>query len=191
MAEDTTHPETPLAAPQPRSTDFWRIPKVIDIEGDGMDPRKTILKDAATGEEIKTPFSALQFNVTVDEPNSMVITLGEVALRARVHLVRYEIPEEDLEILARQNGFEIIPVPAYPTRAVSYGPAEHMFLHRDLPGYQFVQPGSRATLATAEAAGANLRQYLEELAYGGSDIPAPTDLQDREFLVYAHKALSE
>lgn len=183
MAED----QTPIAPPQPRSTETWFIPKVVKIEGDGIDPRKTMLTDAETGQQLGLPVQSLTFQVTAHEPNSMEIVIDSVALRAEVHMVRYFIDADSLSTVAAQNGFEIFPVPAYPSTIVGYGPAEHMFLHRDLPGYQFVQPNP-ASLATIAAAGANLRQYLDELVYGGDTPPAPTEPQEGEFIVYALKA---
>lgn len=183
MAEET------IKKPEPHRVETWRIPQILRIDGDGINPMNTKLLDDETGEDLKLPVHALQFNVTVDEPNSMVITLAGVALRATVHHVHYEIGEEDLSRLARQNGFHIVKAPAYPARIVSYGPAEHQVLFPDLPGLKVTKanPVNQTTLRMAEEA---LFAHLQDLDRGLGATPEPSEPREdhREFLVCAHAA---
>lgn len=186
---DLDHLETPLAPPVPRSTDHWTLPKVVRIEGDPLSPNATKLIDDATGEQVQLPIQDLTFNVSVDQPNNMVLVLGGVGIRATVHYVSYEISEDDLRELARQNGFEIAAVPVYGARVTSYGPAEHMFTVRDLPGWQFVHEGAKPSHASLAAAGASLRQYVDETIHHEGETSAdPSELQDGEFELMAHRA---
>lgn len=181
MAEET------LPKPVPPRVESWRIPEVIRIEGDGINPRNTKLMDAQTGEPLQLPIHTLQFNVTADEPNSMVITLAGVALRADVHHVHVEISEEDLARVARMSGHTITRAPAYPARLVSYGPAEHQVRFRDFPDLMVTKanPANQATIRMAEAA---LERALA--SHEGVDFaPEPSELQDGEFLVYALPSL--
>lgn len=180
--------EETLSPPLPRSTDHWTVPKVVRIEGDGINPRNTKLYDGDTGEELKLPVHALRFNVTVDEPNSMEIVLAGVAMRATVHLVHYEISEADLAELARQNGYRIEAVPAYPARMTSYGPAEVKITFRDLPKMPDVIHRSTNLRNAIEQAEVDLHGYIERLKGGRGIVPAPSEAQEGEFLIWAHAA---
>lgn len=183
MAEET------IKKPEPPRVESWSVPRVLRIEGDGFNPRNTKLIDDETGETLKLPAAGIQFNVTADEPNSMVITLCGVELRATVHHVHYEIGEEDLARLARQNGFHIVRAPAYPARIVSYGPAEHQVLFPDLPGLKVTKsnPVNQTTLRMAEEA---LFAHLQDLDGGLGATPEPSEPREdhREFMVFAHAA---
>lgn len=183
MAEET------IKKPEPHRVETWRVPEVIRIEGDGNEPRLTKLFDAKTNEPLGLPVHALQFNVTVDEPNSLVITLCGVALRADVHHVHVEISDEDLARVARMNGYQITRAPAYPARIVSYGPAEHQVLFPDLPGLKVTKanPINKTTIIMAEEA---LFAHLQDLDRGLGAIPEPSEPREdhREFMVGAHPA---
>lgn len=184
MAEET------IKKPQPPRVENWRIPQVMRIEGDGIDPRNTKLFDAETNEPLKLPAAAIQFNVTAGEPSSMQITLCGVALRAEVHHVHFEISAEDLAALARMNGFSIQEVPAYPARIVSYGPAEHQVIFRDLPDLKVTKanPPNQTTLRMAEEA---LFDHLQTYDQGaGFVLPEPSEpnTDAGEFLVHAHQS---
>lgn len=120
------------------------IPGTLLIEGDGRDPRKTKIKDAATGKDTNLPINSLQFTVTVDEPPSVVLVLGGISIRSEVHNAAYEIEEHDLRELAHQNGFEIVPAPAFPALVEPYGVEEVRISFRDVPGAVLtVQKGTR------------------------------------------------
>lgn len=175
-----------LAPPAPRATETWALPKVVRIEGDGVDPRKTRLIDDATGEEMKLPVQALQFNVNVNQPNSMELVLGEVSIRATVHHVQYSIDPEDLEMLAKQNGYRIEKVPAYPARMSSYGPTEIQVTFRDFPDMQPVINRNIRRLEAIEAAEAALHAHLQGLKSDHYPIPEPTEPLEGEFLIWAH-----
>ena len=183
MAEET------IKKPEPPRVESWSVPRVLRIEGDGFNPRNTKLIDDETGETLKLPAAGIQFNVTADEPNSMVITLCSVELRATVHHVHYEIGEEDLARLARQNGFHIVRAPAYPARIVSYGPAEHQVLFPDLPGLKVTKanPANQTTLRMAEEA---LHEHLKAFLLSEDGLPVASEPREdhREFLVFAHAA---
>lgn len=180
-----------LDPPAPRSTDHWTLPKVVRIEGDGMNPRNTRLLDDATGEEFKLPIQSLQFNVNVDQPNSMELILGEVAIRATVHHVQYTIHPDDLAMLAKQNGFRIERVPAYPARMSSYGPTEIQVTFRDFPDMQPVINRNIRRLEAIEAAEAALHAHLQSLKADKWPIPAPTEPVEGEFLIWAHEPTPE
>lgn len=184
MAEET------IQKPVPPRVENWVIPKVLRIEGDGVNPRNTRLIDDATGEKLNLPAAGIQFTVTADEPNSMVVTLTGVELRATVHHVHYEISKEDLARLARQNGFIIQEAPAYPARIVSYGPAEHQVIFRDLPDLKVTKanPPNQTTLRMAEEA---LFDHLQTYDQGaGFVLPEPSEpnTDAGEFLVHAHQS---
>ena len=183
MAEDT------IRKPEPPRVETWRIPKILRIEGDGFNPRNTKLIDAETGEDLKLPAAAIQFNVTADEPNSMVVTLCGVALRAEVHHVHYQIDEEDLAVLARQNGFHVVRAPAYPARLVSYGPAEHQVLFPDFPTLKVTKanPANETTIQMAEEA---LYEHLKAYHLSEGGLPEPSEIAEgsNDFMVFAHPA---
>ena len=184
MAEET------IQKPVPPRVESWRLPKSMIIESDGHDPRSTRLLDAATGEKLNLPAAAIQFNVTAHEPSSMVITLDRIALRAEVHHIHVEIEPSELAALARMNGFAIVPVPAYPARVVSYGPAEHQVLFRDFPELKVTKanPVNQKTLRMAEEA---LAAHLDALDSGpGFSVPPPSEVDEgaKEFLIHAHRA---
>lgn len=179
--------EHDIAPPKPRSVNTWKLPSVIRIEGDGHDPRKTRILDDRTGEEVQLPIQKLQFNVDVDHPNSVEMLIGGVAVRAVVHHVQYNIEEDDLSMLAKQNGFEIVRVPFYPARLMSYGPAEHQFKFADFPDLivTHANPAGRESIEAAEKA---LRDYLS-LAHGPDfkNWPPQREAEENEVAIWAHK----
>lgn len=180
MAEET------IKKPQPPRVENWRIPQVMRIEGDGIDPRNTKLFDAETNEPLKLPAAAIQFNVTAGEPSSMQITLSGVALRAEVHHVHVEISAEDLAALARMNGFTVQKAPAYPARIVSYGPAEHQVIFRDLPNLKVTKPNpvNQTTLRMAEEALFDALQGYEGVGFPPE--PSEVNTEAGEFIVHAY-----
>lgn len=181
---DTDTPKN-IAPPAPRSITRWSLPSVIDIEGDGADPRKTRLKDGETGEELTLGVHSLTFRAEAGVPNHVELVLADVAIRARVHHVHYEIPADDLYALAKMNGFKIEAVPAYPAQIRSYGPAEVQIFFRDIPDLVVTHGNVRAKEAI-EAAEIELFDYLAELKNDHYPIPVASPVQDGEFLVYAH-----
>ena len=175
-----------IPRPAPRSTTHWKLPSVLRIEGDGHDPRKTRILDDATGKEVKLRIHALQFNVNVDQPNSVELVLGDVAIRAKVHHVQYTIDEEDLAVLAMQNGFEIVAVPSYPARVSHYGPAELQVTFRHFPDLTYKHRNLIAREAI-EGAEKMLRIHLDAMKAAVQPVPEADEPLEGEILIWAHR----
>lgn len=175
-----------LDPPAPRSTESWSLPKVVRIEGDGLDPMKTKLIDDATGEVLKLPINSLTFQVDAGIPNRMELVLGGVEIRATVHHVQYTISPDDLAMLAKQNGYRIEKVPAYPARMSSYGPTEIQITFRDFPDMAPVIHRNVRRLEAIEAAEAALHAYLRDNHETLLGFPPASEAQDGEFLIWAH-----
>lgn len=179
-----------VAPPAPRKVERWSLPSVIDIECDGRDPSKTRLNDAETGEELKLGVHSLTMRTEVGVPNHVELVLADVAIRARVHHVHYEISADDLYALAKMNGFRIEAVPCYPARIRSYGPAEVQIFFRDIPDLVVTHGNVRAKEAI-EAAEIALFNHLADLKSDHYPIPLASQVEEGEFLLYAHEAPAE
>lgn len=176
-----------LDPPAPRSTENWTIPKVVRIEGDGIDPAKTALFDDATGEKLTLPISSLRFEVDAGMPNRMEITLASIELRATVHHVHYQIEEDELRLLAKQNGYRVEKVPAYPARMSSYGPTEIQITFRDFPDMAPVIHRTIRRHEAIEAAEGALFAHIDSLNTALGFWPDPSEPQEGEFLIWAHE----
>lgn len=175
-----------LDPPAPRSTEHWKLPTAIRIEGDGVDPTKTKLFDDVTGEELKLSVNALRFEVDVNIPNRVEIVLGGVSIRATVHFVQYTIDTDDLAMLAKQNGYRIEKVPAYPARMSSYGPTEIEITFRDFPKMPPVIHRNIRRHEAIEQAEKDLFGYIERMKGGRGIVPPPSEPEEGEFLIWAH-----
>jgi len=178
-----------LDPPAPRSTEHWKLPTSIRIEGDGLDPAKTKLFDDATGEPLNLPVNALRFEVDVNIPNRVEIVLGGVSIRASVHFVQYTIDPDDLAMLAKQNGYRIEKVPAYPARMSSYGPTEIQITFRDFPDMKPVIHRNIRRHEAIEQAEADLHAYLRDNHETLVGFPPASEPEEGEFLIWAHEPI--